>query len=229
MLGKGGKEVMESGAIKLWQWQPCLLSWRRPGRAGRARSPGNEQCMPPSPISSSLNCSLHPDSACILLASLHPVDVSPVNPGLISPPHILLSSHASSLLHAFQGSIIVSIHASITLPLLGFPFSAFHSLGLIFALFSWCCPFYSLHASISLPCGLFASPFSVPPFLLDIHPTPPWDYVLCVCAVLPNYWLYVCTDAAFPAYFDLPKTPRAFSVSVWLTELTTLLNPTVAV
>lgn len=42
--------------------------------------------MPPSPISSSLNCSLHPDSACILLASLHPVNVSHVNPGP-PPPH----------------------------------------------------------------------------------------------------------------------------------------------
>lgn len=41
---------------------------------------------------------------------------------------------------------------------------------------------------------------------------------VCVCLV--------STQAVFRACFDLPKTPRAFSVSLWLTESTELLHTT---
>lgn len=150
-------------------------------------------------------------------ARLPLIQVSFFNPLLTScfcPLHGVQSSTCCSGVHHF-------FHASSPAR---FPCSCF-SLPYLCTFFFQRCPFYSLHPSISLHCGLCASPFSIPPFLLDIHLTSLGTmYVRYVCAVLPNYWLCVCTDAVFPAHFDLPKTPRAFSFSLWLTETTTQMN-----
>lgn len=56
------------------------------------------------------------------------------------------------------------------------------------------CPFYSLHPSISLRCGLCASPFSIPPFLLDIHLTSLGTVYVCLCgaAQLLTERMYRC-------------------------------------
>ena len=81
---KEGGDGVKGRAIKLWQQQPYWLSWRRPWKAGRARSPGNEQYTPPSPTPT-LFTSLRPDSV-----SIH----SPSSPS--SSPHFPSPSLATS-------------------------------------------------------------------------------------------------------------------------------------
>lgn len=89
---------------------------------------------------------------------------------------------------------------------------------LLFALFF---ALFFLTPSISLAPSLYLMPlrfvglplFPLLRFRLDIHLTPLETMYICRCGA-QLLTVCVCAGAVFPAYFDPPPTPRAFSDSM---------------
>lgn len=130
MKGEGGggikKEETERRAIKLWQRQPWWLSWRRPQRAGRARSPGKwavHASPPPRPHGRHPSVSIPSLSSTIIRPSFSPLRLS----SLVPPSPFSLSLHHSLASHSFFPPLI-PFASIIFLPnSTSFPLSLYHS------------------------------------------------------------------------------------------------------